>query len=62
MKTTTSDYSDYSFWKKLLKHAALMGYDICVLALTLYFALIDSATPIWARTILRLFSLSDRPS
>ena len=36
----------------MLRYATKMGYELSVLALTLYFTLIDHNTPNWARTVI----------
>ena len=47
-----NDYSDDSFWIKLKKYAANAGKDVIESALKLYYALQDSDTPKWAKTVI----------
>jgi uncharacterized membrane protein YkvA (DUF1232 family) len=48
----SSEYSDKGFWSKIKKHYKSAGRRLIELALTLYYALRDSDTPAWARTII----------
>ena len=43
------DYSETSFWQKLTNFALQAGAGVIDLALQLYFAAADPATPRWAR-------------
>ena len=52
MNTSYFYYSNKGFWRKLIKYALRMGYELCLLALTLYFALVDPNTPAWARGVI----------
>lgn len=45
-------YSDDSFWKKLKNNAAKISNVAIEKALTLYFAMKDEETPLWAKTVI----------
>lgn len=47
-----SEYSDGSFWEKISKYAVVAGENIIILALKLYYALLDQDTPLWAKSII----------
>lgn len=51
-KNYSSNFNDESFWNKLSKFARTAGREIVEKVLTMYYALQDKDTPIWARTIL----------
>lgn len=48
----SSDYNENSFWDKIKQTAKIVGREIVEKVLTMYFAVKDSDTPLWARTIL----------
>jgi uncharacterized membrane protein YkvA (DUF1232 family) len=41
-----------SFWEKIKGYALTAGKEVIEKALLLYYALIDSDTPIWAKTVI----------
>jgi len=51
-----NDYSDRfnqeSFWEKIRRYAVTVGKQIIEKALILYYCLIDSDTPFWAKTVI----------
>ena len=48
----SGDFSDKSFWEKVAAAAKVAGRDLIEKALTMYFAIQDKDTPVWAKTIL----------
>ncbi len=46
------DYSEDSFWGKMKKYAKAAGSEVVEKALQLYYALQDSNTPAWAKTVI----------
>ena len=51
-KNYTADFSEDSFWDKLKKFGRTVGREMVEKALTMYYALQDKETPMWAKTIL----------
>jgi len=51
-KNYSADFSDDSFWEKLKRFGKTVGREIVEKVLTMYYALQDKDTPLWARTIL----------
>jgi uncharacterized membrane protein YkvA (DUF1232 family) len=51
-KNYSADFSDASFWEKLKKFGKTVGREIVEKALTMYYAVQDKDTPVWAKTIL----------
>lgn len=47
-----AEYSDSSFWSKIKKYAKKAGSSVVEMALQMYFALQDSDTPVWAKTVI----------
>lgn len=47
-----AEYSDESFWTKVVAFALKAGREVIRLALTLYYCLQDEDTPRWARTVI----------
>jgi uncharacterized membrane protein YkvA (DUF1232 family) len=47
-----AEYSDESFWAKVVAFALKAGREVIRLALTLYNCLQDEETPKWARTVI----------
>ena len=47
-----AEYSDESFWAKVVAFALKAGREVIRLALTLYYCLQDEDTPKWARTVI----------
>lgn len=45
-------YSDRGFWKKLRKYALKAGHAVVYRALILYYVLMDTQTPYWARSVI----------
>lgn len=45
-------YNDSSFWDKVKTYAIAAGKGAIEKALTLYYCLMDSDTPAWARTVI----------
>jgi len=45
-------YSEESFWQKVTKYAKIAGKEVCEKALSLYYALGDKDTPLWAKSII----------
>ncbi len=41
-----------SFWEKIKRYALIAGKQLIEKALTLYYCLIDSDTPFWAKTVI----------
>lgn len=48
----SKEYKDESFWKKITDLALNAGKEVVEKALTLYFCLIDSDTPSWAKGVI----------
>ncbi len=46
------EYSDDSFWDKVVKFAKTAGKDVVEKALWLYYAAENPATPAWAKTVI----------
>lgn len=46
----SSNYSDSNFWDKIIKYAKAAGYEVIEKALWLYYAMLASGTPAWAKT------------
>lgn len=46
------DYSEEGFWTKVRNFAKVAGEGVLDPALKLYFAALDPATPIWAKTVI----------
>ena len=46
----SSAYSDSSFWDKVKDHAKSAGETVLEPALKMYYAALDSDTPVWAKT------------
>ena len=46
------DFNDDSFWKKLKNSAATIGGELVEKALTLYYAVQDKDTPLWAKGVI----------
>ena len=44
-------YSDKGFWNKLRKYALKAGHAVVYRALVLYYVLMDTQTPYWARSV-----------
>ncbi|WP_163833446.1 YkvA family protein [Spartinivicinus ruber] len=51
-KKYESKYSEDKFWIKVKKYAKRAGESVLEPALKMYYALIDSDTPAWARAII----------
>ncbi|MGI0119054.1 YkvA family protein [Zooshikella sp. RANM57] len=47
-----SNYSDRKFWSKVKKYAKDAGESVLKPALKMYYALIDSETPAWAKAVI----------
>ena len=47
-----AEYSEESFWAKVVAFALKAGREVIRLALTLYYCLQDEDTPKWARTVI----------
>ena len=45
-------YSDDSFWAKVKKYARVAGASVLEPALKMYYSLLDSDTPAWAKTVI----------
>lgn len=45
-------YSDKGFWSKVKKYAKTAGKTVLEPALKMYYAGIDSDTPVWAKTVI----------
>lgn len=45
-------YKESSFWEKIKGYAITAGKEVIEKALTLYYCLIDSDTPVWAKTVI----------
>ena len=43
------EFEDKSFWDKVASAAGKAGREVLEIALTLYYALIDDDTPVWAK-------------
>lgn len=52
MADFSENYNEDSFWKKIKNFAAKAGCTVIKHALTLYYCLIDSDTPAWAKTVI----------
>lgn len=52
MADYSNHFSDDSFWKKIGKYAVKAGKQVVETALTLYFCLLDSDTPVWAKGVI----------
>jgi uncharacterized membrane protein YkvA (DUF1232 family) len=53
MNNSYSDvYNEESFWKKITNYAIKAGRDVIEKVLILYYCLMDSDTPAWAKTII----------
>jgi len=48
----SSDFSDDSLWDKLRKFGKTVGRELVEKVLTMYYALQDKDTPLWAKTVL----------
>ena len=46
------DYSENSFWQKLIGYATNAGREVVEIALKLFFALQSPDTPVWAKTVI----------
>jgi uncharacterized membrane protein YkvA (DUF1232 family) len=46
----SSQYSDSGFWEKVKGYAKVAGKGVLEPALKMYYAAMDSDTPVWART------------
>ena len=46
------DYSENSFWQKLLGYATNAGREVVEIALKLFYALQSPDTPVWAKTVI----------
>ncbi len=46
----SKDFSDDSFWKKIIDFAIRAGREVVEKSLILYYCLQDSDTPLWAKT------------
>lgn len=46
------EYSEISFWDKVMHYAKAAGKEVIELALQLFYALQDPATPPWAKAII----------
>jgi uncharacterized membrane protein YkvA (DUF1232 family) len=46
------EYSDSSFWNKVIKYAKIAGKEVIERALQLYYAAQDPGTPAWAKTVI----------
>lgn len=46
------DYSENSFWRKLIGYAANAGREVVEIALKLFYALQSPETPVWAKTVI----------
>ena len=51
-KDYSGDFGDESFWGKLTKTARTIGRELVEKALSMYYALQDKDTPMWAKTII----------
>lgn len=49
MKEISTAATEKKFWKKVLDQGANIGRHLLALAFTLYYCLLDSETPAWAR-------------
>mgnify|MGYP000935066965 CR=1 FL=1 len=45
-------YSDSGFWEKAKKHAKTAGQSVMEPALKMYYAALDTDTPVWAKGII----------
>ena len=46
------EYSDESFWQKMKTYASAAGREVIETALKLYYAMKDTDTPMWAKTVI----------
>jgi len=46
------EYTESSFWEKLKKFAKTAGAEVIEKALQLYYTMQESATPLWAKTVI----------
>jgi uncharacterized membrane protein YkvA (DUF1232 family) len=46
------EYSDSSFWDKVVQYAKIAGKEVVGRALQLYYAAQDPNTPAWAKTVI----------
>ena len=46
------DYSENSFWQKLVDYATNAGREVVEIALKLFYALQSPETPVWAKTVI----------
>ncbi|MXS85689.1 DUF1232 domain-containing protein [Nitrosomonas sp. HPC101] len=51
-KQFSAAYSDSNFWDKAKKYAKMAGQSVIEPALKMYYAALDSDTPIWAKGII----------
>jgi uncharacterized membrane protein YkvA (DUF1232 family) len=51
-KGFAKEYSDQSFWDKVLRFARIAGREVIEKALQLYFAAQSADTPAWAKTVI----------
>jgi uncharacterized membrane protein YkvA (DUF1232 family) len=49
---SNKSFSETAFREKLVKYARTAGLQVCESALKLYYALLDSDTPAWARAVI----------
>lgn len=47
-----SAYSETRFWDKVRKYALVAGRAVLEPALKMYYATLDAATPMWAKTVI----------
>jgi uncharacterized membrane protein YkvA (DUF1232 family) len=48
----SSAYSDDSFWEKIKGYAKTAGENVLEPALKMYYSVLDSDTPAWAKTVI----------
>jgi uncharacterized membrane protein YkvA (DUF1232 family) len=48
----SQSFSEESFWEKLRRYAKIAGREVVEKALTLFYALKDKDTPVWAKGII----------
>lgn len=51
-KSYENEFSDSSFWDKIVKYAKKAGRNVIEKALWLYYAAQNPQTPVWAKTII----------
>ena len=51
-KGFAKDYSEESFWKKVLRYATNAGRDVIKFALQLFYAAQTPQTPVWAKAVI----------